>query len=348
MTKPNASSVDLDPRSERPEEMKVEMTTVSGRPLRPFRDKELLPSLQLFHGVALEAVEGYLDRMGEILLAPGEVLLSPGQPNCHLYIVLRGELSVHLQSLESPPLVRLPQGECVGEMSIIDNARTSAFVVAAVATRLLAIDQETLWLLVNGASGVARNLLYVLAGRVRSDNNTIVGAVEAQREWERHAMVDALTGLHNRRWLQQMLDRLMERSRHDGEPLSLLMADLDHFKRCNDRYGHLVGDQVLGAVARTLQDNLRPGDTAARFGGEEFVVVLPQTSLEMAMTIGERIRKAVAAMRLHSPTGEELSAITLSVGVAEMHGDMDGAFLLNAADAALYRAKAQGRNRVAT
>ena len=319
-----------------------------GRPLKEFRDKELLAGLRLFEGVALEAVEGYLDGMAELQLAADEVLLVPNQPNEHIYLILDGQLRIHLATLDSAPLVRLGTGECVGEMSIIDNARTSAYVVADRATRLLVIDQTMLWLLINNVNGVARNLLYVLASRVRSDNSLIVDAIEAQRVWERHAMVDALTGLHNRRWLQQTLDRLMERARRDGSGLSVLMGDLDHFKQFNDRYGHLAGDLVLGTVARTLHGNMRPNDTAVRFGGEEFVIVLPGTRLEDAMVMAERLRLAVANLTVETREGVRLPPVKISIGVAEMHDDMDAVFLLNAADAALYRAKAQGRDRVAS
>ncbi len=326
----------------------MRQANIGGRPLLEFRDKELLPTLQLFAGVAVEAVEGHIDTMGELHLATGDVLLEPNRTNQHLYLIISGQLQVHLQAVDAPPLVTLEQGECVGELSIIDNRLTSAYVVAALPTRLLVIDQETLWRLINNAPGVARNLLYVLAKRLRSDDHLIVGAIEAKRMWEQHAMVDALTGLHNRRWLQHTLDGLMERARLGGEALSLLMADLDHFKSFNDRFGHLAGDRLLAAAAHALQGNLRPNDTAARFGGEEFVIVLPATALEKALEIAERLRVAVGGVTVEGEGGARLPPVTLSVGVAEMHGDMDSAFLLNAADAALYRAKAQGRNRVAT
>ncbi len=323
-------------------------TEIDAYPLQEFRDKELLAGLRLFDGVPLESVEGYIDGMGELRLNADDVLLQPDQPNAHVFLVLEGRLHVHLATLDSPPLVVLGPGECVGEMSIIDNARTSAYVVAAVPTRLLVIDQKILWLLINNVNGVARNLLYVLASRVRSDNSLIVDAIEAQRVWEQHAMVDALTGLYNRRWLQRTLERLMERARRDGAGLSVLMADLDHFKQFNDQYGHLAGDLVLGTVARTLHANMRPNDTAVRFGGEEFVIVLPATRLEDAMVMAERLRLAVAKLTVDTSDGVRLPGVKISIGVAEMQEDMDAAFLVNAADAALYRAKAQGRDRVAS
>lgn len=313
-----------------------------------FRDKELLPTLRLFHGVAVETIAGYLDQMVELRIPPDEVLLQPGQWNHHVFLILEGQLQVHLESLLTPPLVTLGVGECVGEMSTIQNDRASAYVVATKPSRLLVIEQQTLWSLINNSHGVARNLLHILAGRVRSDNHKIIGALESQREWEHNALVDALTGLRNRRWLQQMLARVMERARHDGDALSLLMVDLDNFKQLNDTYGHLAGDLVLRVVAHTLQDNLRPADTAIRFGGDEFVMVLPSTTLAEASQIGDRLRMAVGTAQIAATDGVKLPQVRVSIGVAEMVSGMDSTVLLNAADAALYRAKAQGRDRVAS
>lgn len=321
---------------------------VGNRPVGDFRDKERLPSLRLFRGVTLDAVEGYLDAMGELWLEPNEILLQPDQRNHHVFLILEGQLQVHLESLQNAPWVTLDEGECAGEMSIIQNDDASAYVVSTKPTRLLVIEQQTLWSMINNSHAVARNLLHILAGRVRSDNNKIVDVLESQREWEHNALVDALTGLHNRRWLQQTLSRVMERARRDGTPLSLLMADLDNFKQLNDTFGHLVGDLVLASAARTLREHLRPNDTATRFGGEEFVVVLPSTTLEDALLIAERLRLAVGNTPTVTDSGMQLPPVKVSIGVAEMHADMDSTFLLNAADAALYRAKAQGRDRVAS
>ena len=320
---------------------------VAERMLSDFRDKDILPTMRLFHGVAVDAIAGYLDQMAELRIPSDEILLQPGQWNHHVFLILEGQLQVHLESLQTPPLVTLGAGECVGEMSTIQSDHASAYVVATQPSRLLVIERQTLWSLINNSHGVARNLLHILAGRVRSDNHKIVGAMESQREWKHNALVDALTGLHNRRWLQQTLDRVMGRARHDGDVLSLLMVDLDNFKPLNDTYGHLTGDEVLSMVARTLQENLRPNDTAARFGGDEFVAVLPSTTLEEALQIADRLRMAVGDTPMMAAGGVRLPQVRVSIGVAEMQPDMDGTSLLNAVDAALYRAKHQGRDQVA-
>lgn len=166
-----------------------------------------------------------------------------------------------------------------------------------------------------------------------------------QRNFEL-AMKDMLTGLSNRRAISDQLHMAVSRAQRQGQYLSVLMLDIDHFKRVNDSYGHQAGDAVLRGVARTLQSRLRVQDQIGRFGGEEFLLMLPDTHLEGATTLAEALRQAVEA----APTqwGAHSIAVTISIGVAG--GVISGAHtvdgLVAAADAAMYRAKQGGRNRV--
>jgi len=162
------------------------------------------------------------------------------------------------------------------------------------------------------------------------------------------AIRDPLTGLHNRRFLEEMLARELARARRNKTPLAVIMADVDHFKRFNDTYGHDAGDTVLRSVAQTLKDHIRGSDIACRFGGEEFTLVLPETAIDAAREKTESLRQAIASLVL-SHAGRPLGTITMSFGLAIFpeHGS-DAAGLLQAADQALYRAKNDGRNRVTT
>jgi two-component system cell cycle response regulator len=169
--------------------------------------------------------------------------------------------------------------------------------------------------------------------------------VTLQDELRFTASHDALTGVFNRGAGMAHLDRELTRSARTGEPLGLLLLDLDHFKRVNDTFGHLGGDEVLREAARRAQAVLRPYDVIARYGGEELMVVLPGASTEVATQIGERLRAALA----ESPVsfGGHAIAVTTSVGVASaMDGDSPEA-LVGRADDRLYVAKRDGRNRVA-
>jgi diguanylate cyclase (GGDEF)-like protein len=165
----------------------------------------------------------------------------------------------------------------------------------------------------------------------------------ALRKVELDAATDALTGHWNRRALDDVLKRQVERRAASGKDFSILMLDIDFFKNINDEFGHMVGDDVLRAFAQRLREFLRVDDFCARFGGEEFVVILPDTPLVTAMDIGERIRKGMAQTPLlNEPTVQA----TVSIGVAAMEREQSIHALFAAADAAVYLAKNEGRNQV--
>jgi two-component system cell cycle response regulator len=160
------------------------------------------------------------------------------------------------------------------------------------------------------------------------------------------AVTDQLTGLHNRRYMLGQLKALCARATRGGDPVSVLLVDLDHFKQVNDGYGHDVGDEVLREFAVRLATNVRAIDLPCRFGGEEFVIVMPDTTLADARRIAERIRLHVGQSPVRAG-GNNALAVTISVGVATSLGaDDTPELLLKRADEALYEAKAGGRNRV--
>ncbi len=167
-----------------------------------------------------------------------------------------------------------------------------------------------------------------------------------RREAEEHARVDPLTSLFNRRHFFSMLDYSCGQEQATTRDTAVLILDLDHFKQVNDTYGHLIGDQVLQSVAQMMRLCLRPGDVPCRYGGEEFAVLLPRTTLAEAQSVGERLCRAFAATAISTEKGP--ITVTVSVGVACLAGDdpADVDALLERADRALYRAKHAGRNQV--
>ena len=193
------------------------------------------------------------------------------------------------------------------------------------------------------------------------DKNELVARVRTQLRKKRYsdrlrhnvqlslemAITDQLTGLHNRRYMSSHLENLLAQSRKSGKPLAFVMMDIDFFKSVNDNHGHDIGDEVLQEFARRIAANVRGIDLACRFGGEEFVVVMPETDVAYAYSVAERLRKSIETTPIEISRAPGKLSITVSIGITGLEGDHDSAeALLHRADQALYRAKKTGRNRV--
>ena len=166
---------------------------------------------------------------------------------------------------------------------------------------------------------------------------------------EQRSITDALTGLANRRALEEFFRSAQIAAMETGAPLSILMIDIDHFKKFNDSYGHQVGDQVLRLVAKVLQDSVRDVDLAARYGGEELIAVLPGADIGVCADVAERIRRRISEARLtRRSTGQEIASVTVSIGVAQFRLAEAAEATIERCDRALYQAKRAGRNRTVT
>lgn len=179
--------------------------------------------------------------------------------------------------------------------------------------------------------------------------HTVAAAIDAIRDRERLqglAICDPLTGLSNRRFMEEELDRQMHLMTQLGRPMAVAMLDLDHFRDCNERHGHLAGDLFLRSLAVLLQGFRQGSDVPCRYGGEEFVLIMPAANASEAVARLEPLRRRLTEMGIHHE-GRLLEPVTASIGVAEFpaHG-VTGTAVLKAADAALYQAKRAGRNRI--
>jgi len=241
-------------------------------------------------------------------------------------------------------------------MSVSAVSCYSAYRSMTLVSMALVLFPCTLWLLFQPSPmqvGIAVAVL-VFSSFVASATRKLSGALETafrltrQMERAHHistraAQTDELTGLMNRRAFFEHAQLLYEQCRHNQQPLCALMMDMDHFKDINDTYGHQAGDQVLRQVGGVISTSFRQADVYGRLGGEEFAVLLPNTSLEVARGIAEQLIKAISGL-----ASEPVHGLTASLGVASTHPlgqDLHG--LMNTADKALYRAKALGRNQVA-
>ena len=192
------------------------------------------------------------------------------------------------------------------------------------------------------------------------DRNELMARVRSQLRRKRYAdrlrdimqaslqmaVTDPLTGLHNRRYLESHLGGLVDAAADGDKPLSLMILDIDHFKSVNDTYGHDAGDEVLKAFAERVKTVIRGVDLLCRLGGEEFIIVMPDTSLDIAGRVAERVRQAVGDVMFAIDKGERHIPVTVSIGLAERRNGREADSMMKRADRALYRSKALGRNRV--
>ncbi|MBL8923018.1 MAG: GGDEF domain-containing protein [Myxococcaceae bacterium] len=306
----------------------------------------MLDHVAMLEGVTPAQREGLVKTGAQRRLTKGDVLISQGAPGTAMSFLVSGQLGVSLGEATADPIAVLGPGETVGELGVITGEAASAFVVALEDSEVLSLGEDEFWELVQSSHPFAVNLIVKLAERLRKNNATVSSNIEKRRLYERAAMFDGLTGIHNRRWLDETLHRLVTRHERDQESLCVALIDIDHFKKFNDTHGHDVGDLVLTTVASTLVKNLRPTDLVARFGGEEFVILFPQTTTQEAKLAGDRVRETVAQTLMKKPDGAALPHVTISMGIAALiHGEKPSD-TLKAADLAMYEAKHGGRNQV--
>lgn len=267
-----------------------------------------------------------------------------------LYIVLRGALAVEADTrngMADGTVSKILPGESVGEQSVLDEAANLASISALEESELLVIEGELVWKLIDQSNGLARNLLRLLSFRIRAANALLRRRQKLGEFYRQLSMNDGLTGLYNRAWMNDMLPKLIATAHRAGTPLALVMLDLDHFKLFNDTHGHLAGDDALRAAADVISTALRPSDFALRYGGEELMVILPETAEPLAVMVADRLCARMREAAIFRDMRVPLPHITASFGVAMLEAGMDDSALIAAADAALYRAKDGGRNRVA-
>ncbi|MBZ4209862.1 MAG: GGDEF domain-containing protein [Rhodoferax sp.] len=312
---------------------------------QPEQLARLLLTSKLFKNVNFAILDAELSQSRTVTIDVGEVLLDPKQPNADIFVVLSGEVLICLEPRVIYPLARFSVGDCVGELSAIDANPPSAYVVAAVATKLLVIPKLVLWRMLELAPVMALNLLHVLSTRIRENNVILLGSLARQREYRNKAEIDALTGLYNRAWFAEVFPQQLELCERTGQQASLLLLDIDHFKKVNDNYGHLGGDEALRHVGLLLRNNLRSTDLCARYGGEEIVVLMPGTELAEAKLAADRLREIIAAAPCVLPDGRSIK-LQISGGLAQWEPGSHLNNLISAADLALYLAKEGGRNQI--
>lgn len=305
-----------------------------------------LGKMKLFEDVSEETIERVVESFVIRRLKKKEILIVSDQPNHYLYLVLSGKLCVFLDSSLDEPVCSFGPGEPVGELSIIDNSMTSAYVIAEEDSRLLVLEEAQVWSLVEESHTFARNLLKNLSKRLRQANQLISNKIKVEDSLYHYGMLDVLTGMHSRRWFEQMFSRALRRCILQGKPFSVLMADIDNFKNFNEVYGRICGDLALNKIAHKIQEHLRVTELAVRYEGDRLLVILPETDLKQARMVAERLRQKVMYTDIPATGGRKLPSLTLSVGIAQATADQSMEEFMAVVMVALKRAKDMGRNYV--
>lgn len=307
---------------------------------------KVLETAPLFRGIQNKLVAKNLSQSKLRTLKSGEILLVSGQANNLIYIILSGRLSIQSKESDVEPIAMLSEGECVGEMSILGDGHASAYVIAATDCKLLAIDHNALWDLIDRSHRAAHNMLSILTKRIRLTDQIMAESLEHHHGFSSVSIIDELTGLHNRHWMHEKFGRCLQRSILNNEPSCLVMLEMDQFKAFSDSYGQLGSDQALRNIAHTMLSCLRPDDQAGHYLGEQFAVFLPDTSLFDACIAAERIRSTIDRSMVVLPSGDALPPISVSLGISQVRPRDTLVSLFARADEALQRAKEGGGNCV--
>lgn len=314
------------------------------------RQEDRRPFLALLTWVEQkQASQGLMERT----CVPGEVIIQEGEPGDVFYLIRSGQAVVIKGDFQTPTILGFRSvGDAIGEMAVLEDLPRVATVIALSEVSLWSIDRELFHRFVAENPKFSLDLMNMLSWRVReSSEERWRGNIREKQQEEalenlsEQATHDPLTGIFNRRYMDRILPDEISLSRQNGSTLGLIMADVDHFKQVNDEYGHKAGDLVLQSLAVLLKKCVRTADVVCRYGGEEFVIIMPGATLSTLGRTAEEIRSRCQAMYL-TYDGQEIK-VTISLGVAAypQHGSHADEVLVHA-DNALYCAKEQGRNRV--
>ena len=284
---------------------------------------------------------------------PGEVIIRENEPGNLFYIIQSGQAVVVKGDFETPTILGFRGiGDAVGEMALLDNLPRSATVIALNHVSLHCLSREVFFKFISENPSFSLELMSMLSSRVRkSDEERMHGHVREKQQvvvletLSKQATHDPLTGLFNRRYLDQILYGEIAHARQNSSLVGILMADVDHFKQINDQYGHKAGDLMLQELGALMKKCVRLADIVCRYGGEEFVIIMPGASEPNVSKCAEEIRTKFEALSVQFEGLEIKATISLGAAIYPLHGsDVDEVFIH--ADRALYQAKEEGRNRV--
>jgi diguanylate cyclase (GGDEF)-like protein len=312
---------------------------------------EFLRSVDILSTLDDEELQIIRKHLKAVNCAEEDEVFRQGDEGHELYIVREGTVSVRVSVPEGDDIdvAELGPGDYFGEMAIFEDAPRSATCIMCHGGRLYRLQKEDFFALMakypKAATKTLSRMVGITTDRLYRTSAFLSDLVQWGEGARRRAITDDLTGLYNRRHLDNVLEELVVESSVKKEDFALIMMDLDHFHFINDEYGQQFGDEVIAHVAPCIKESLKDNQIAARYGGDEFVIVLPGFTVKEGLEAAEAIRAAVENLSIGKPDGGTVQ-VTTSQGVAEFprHGST-GAAVMEKADQALYRAKEAGRNR---
>ena len=312
-----------------------------------------LKTIHIFSSLLDDEIKSIAKKLSLLKVKKGDIICKEGDKGHELYIIREGEFAGYIQlpSGKQKEIVTFHTGDFFGEMSIFENAPRSATCLANKEGAIYRLHKKDFFSLIESEPDIAIKIMYrmlnITTQRLRTTSKFLSNVVRWGDEASKRAITDEFTGAYNRRFLENSLDDYVDAAKKSGKPLSLIMTDLDYFRQINEAYGHDVGDTTILEIVKVFKKHLRDTDILARYGGDEFTVLLPDTSLSKAYNVAETIRKEVTKIDLLHDMDGPVTTLSTSQGIAaypETAKDLES--LRKKADDALYTAKEEGRNRV--
>jgi diguanylate cyclase (GGDEF)-like protein len=314
---------------------------------------EFLQNVDLFSLLSDEEISRIIKSLHSVEKNADDILFKEGDEGNELFIVMTGKVAsyVLLPKGTKREIAEFKPGDFFGEMSIFENTHRSATCYTKEKSSLLSLGERDLFELILYEPEIAIKIMYrmlnITAERLLDRSEFLSDMVQWGEEARKRAITDELTGIYNRRFLDDSLMDYFEKAKNSGKPLSLIMLDIDNFKDYSEIFNQKQINQIILEVASAFKKQLRENDIAARYGGDEFTVIMPDTDLKTAFTIAEKIRIAVSELQLSNTLKKNIRQITISLGISSYPENTDDLDTLRVkADKALYKAKLEGRDKV--